>query len=509
VAGALRQTRDIFMLQEPGPVPKRGTQAIAGVPAWTDVVFRAQVRPEAAGAVGLVFRYADAQHYYRLSLEYNEAPFPRRPIVRSLRLVKKVAGAYSLLWDGEFDFVAGQIYELAVVASGANLQGFIDGVPAFVVRDGSLANGQIGLYHWRGTNAWFSGVRVYPIELATQGRLLDERFNALVRGRWRFVDEGDRNAPSHWDAVDGTLRQTSSIAGGDPAAAAPEKPGTIALGGDSVWSDYRLTVELQTGAAGAIGVLVRYRDSDNYYRFSIDPRAGYRRFVRRMGGRTTVLWEDAVPVRTDRTLLLTLDCLESRLVGTLDGRRLFAVDDASLGSGEVGLYCWANPHARFGSVQVDAHVWDLFYRFGDEPRLSPGTRVRVYSGSPIDAPPVEPNVVRRFAAAADDPGMPRLPRDGADLRLIDGGGVIQHARTILPPNAFAPINVRLLRKSDGTAVAVVPEAAPQFDPGDYRVVMTYRRDNRANVPSSNLLSESGDRSPEHVVTDIPWQAHRV
>src|SRR5207249_4916763 len=94
-----------------------------------------------------------------------------------------------------------------------------------------------------------------------------------------------------------------------------------------------------------------------------------------------------------------------------------------------------------------------------------------------------------------------------ELRLIDPSPSIQHRRTILPPSAFAAVNIRLLRKPDGTGVILVPDAAAQFSAGEYRILMTYRRDNRANAPTSTVLSESGDHSPEHVLIDVPWKAH--
>lgn len=41
--------------------------------------------------------------------------------------------------------------------------------------------------------------------------------------------------------------------------------------------------------ADAIGVMARYRDPDNYYRFSMDRERRYRRPTKKAGGRVTVL----------------------------------------------------------------------------------------------------------------------------------------------------------------------------------------------------------------------------
>ena len=66
----------------------------------------------------------------------------------------------------------------------------------------------------------------------------------------------------------------------------------------------------------------------------------------------------------------------------------------------------------------------------------------------------------------------------------------------------------MLRKADGTAFAlVVNHPSPpgsRIQPGEYRLALTYRRDNRAANPDSLLLSQAGDASPEAVNLDVPW-----
>jgi hypothetical protein len=40
--------------------------------------------------------------------------------------------------------------------------------------------------------------------------------------------------------------------------------------------------------------------------------------------------------------------------------------------------------------------------------------------------------------------------------------------------------------------------------GEYRLVFTYRRDNRAKDQNSEVLSEAGNTSPEEAILDLPW-----
>jgi hypothetical protein len=50
---------------------------------------------------------------------------------------------------------------------------------------------------------------------------------------------------------------------------------------------------------------------------------------------------------------------------------------------------------------------------------------------------------------------------------------------------------KVLRRADGLEFAIVPPGA--VDPGDYRLKLTYRRDNTASEPGSIVLSQSGDK----------------
>src|SRR6185503_6463573 len=105
-------------------------------------------------------------------------------------------------------------------------------------------------------------------------------------GRWQVRDAGDVNAPSQWEVSETVepvakfLTQTSGIkdSGTDPGN--PVKSGTTLLFGDnssldsshaeqpSNWTDYRFSVYLSAAAGGAMGLVFRYRDDNNYYRFS-------------------------------------------------------------------------------------------------------------------------------------------------------------------------------------------------------------------------------------------------
>jgi hypothetical protein len=475
-----------------------GTAAVAGGPTWTDVIAMARLRPGTAGAVGLLLRYEDEERHYRFVLDVDSS---------ARRLEKVEQGGTTLLWeDAATAVVPDQVTEVTVAALGASLHGYLDGVPLFQVEDPDprFAAGRFGLWSAGGRGAGFSTVRVHGGERAFTGWLLDEPFEGLVPGRWTMVDQGDVDGPSAWQVTGGALRQTSLIR---DTSLRPDRPGTMALAGDPGWSDYRLIVRLRTDGAGSIGALVRRTPAGDHYRFVADAQAGRRRLVKVTGGAATVLWEDAGPFSAATDHVLTLDCVGARLSGYLDGQWLFSIVDADLPAGGVGLHCWGNDAAAFLDVRVAPPVWSPMFTFGDEGPLPAGSQVRVFSGNRADASAPEPGVTQRFAAAFDERGAIKFPPGGAELRLRTPDGAPGHARQFLPASAYAAVpaaGLRMVRKADGTGVFLCLENAAAITPGDYRLELTFRRDNLTQDPGSLVLRQAGDTDPERVILDLPW-----
>jgi hypothetical protein len=180
-------------------------------------------------------------------------------------------------------------------------------------------------------------------------------------GRWQVRDDGGVNAPSNW-AAGSAVTQTSQIKGG---AGDPATPGTMLLYGNDQslapghqeqpvnWTDYRMSVRLRASASGALGVVFRYHDGGNYYRFSMDRAGQYRRLVRAAGGAHAVLAQDGFVYETQREYLITVEAVGDSLRVYQDGALVFDVSDAAHARGGVGLYCHDNPGARFADVSVD------------------------------------------------------------------------------------------------------------------------------------------------------------
>jgi hypothetical protein len=489
--GVLRQTSNIFTpLSRSDPLSSRGTQVVAGDRNWADVVVRVNLESPTGSTMGMLFRYRDKDDYYRFSMDSQRG---------YRRLVKNVGGTFTLLWGDTIAYEVGRSHELTVVALGSSLRGYMNGVPLFVVEDSSLTAGSLGFYCWANTDARFSQVRVYPTAYVFDAWLLNESFDLLTPGRWSFVNEGDQAGPSKWEVIQGELRQASLISGGSNDRSELAKPGTYALAGNPSWSDYRLTVRLRSDTDKAIGVMFRYMDANNYYRFSMDRERTYRRLIKKVAGVVSLLWEDTVQYTVEREYILTLDCLGDRLTGYLDGVQVFSKKDGTLTSGRIGLYCWANNAARFAEVQVAAPLWRPYYTFGREMRMPAGARVRIYAGHETETHAEDPGVLKRFIASPGEQAQLLLPAEGADLRILSPDDNTGHTRYFLPPSDYTPVAARVLRKADGTSFCVLPPAATPsvLAPGQYRLNLTFRRDNQA----------SGVSDPEQLTIDIPWVAH--
>jgi len=505
VEGALRLTSG-------AGAPEDGTQALAGDSRWTDVVVSARLRSEDFGVIGLLFGYRGADDYYRFSLDMLSG---------ARRLEKKRAGTFmSPLWEDALSVNAVRSdYEVIIVAIGSTLRGFLEGVPLFVIEDSDVLTGRIGLFCQRNSDARFSAVSVYPPEQAFEDWLLDEPFDVLVPGRWSFVAEGDQETPANWEVSDGEMRQTSSVFGGGP----PKMPGTYALAGEATWRDYRISVRLSSDVdsdtpVSAIGVIFRYQDENNYYRFSLDTeQGGHWQLIKKVANVVTVLGEHPRPFTRPRgwDYVLTVDCVDDQLSVYIDGMRVFAVSDSDVASGRIGLYAWRNPGARFAEVRVAGPTSVPYYTFGHEARLPTGTRVRLYAGNEADAPSVQPedrSVVRRFVAPLDERGQVRLTPQGTDLRLVPTGKTAEHMRRFLPDDTYTRRDARVLRKRDGTGFFVVPAAPSPGSPlevGQYRLAMTYHRNNQAIGADSQVFSEAGNTADEKVKIDIPWQTRNA
>ena len=142
----------------------------------------------------------------------------------------------------------------------------------------------------------------------TGSTLLAEDFTDGDYSGWDIVDEGTYVAPSSWSAATGEMIQSSNIYS-IPMTLANLATYAWFTDGTS-WADYRTTLTISSDDNDILGLMFRYQDADNYYRFSWDRQRELRLLVKCVNGNFTLLAEDNVPyVRAPFNTRLSIQCL--------------------------------------------------------------------------------------------------------------------------------------------------------------------------------------------------------
>jgi fibronectin type 3 domain-containing protein len=183
-------------------------------------------------------------------------------------------------------------------------------------------------------------------------QLLAENFNGGTFGGWTVIDEGATSAPSAWSASTGALIQSSNIYSSTTNPLA--RPGTyVYYDAGSTWTDYQISLTLRSNDNDALGVMFRYQDAQNYYRFSWDQERNYRRLVKVENGIVTLLAENNnVPYVAGQTYQITVKAQGSTLAVGIDGTPILTVSDTSHLVGTLALYSWGNQGSVFDDIIV-------------------------------------------------------------------------------------------------------------------------------------------------------------
>jgi hypothetical protein len=177
--------------------------------------------------------------------------------------------------------------------------------------------------------------------------------------RWTRHDQTTHGATtSMWQVENGELRQTSNLYG--LSYDSLPKPGTYVVAGDPTWQDITFKATLRSDDDDAIGVIFRYQDEQNYYRFSMDRQRRYRRLVKFEEGQAELLYDDNTQegfelgepyeVEVQLTTANGATHIAIRLNSSIWGE--VTDQDEPIEQGQIGLYCWANTGARFSNVRV-------------------------------------------------------------------------------------------------------------------------------------------------------------
>lgn len=132
-----------------------GTYLVAGRADWKDYHLQVRAKPGDDDGFGVVFRFADPEHFYRLI--FLQDGFNGGPLTR---LDKREGADYTELWSVGKGFRVGTDMLIEVEAIGDIITAAVDGQRLFEVRDGSYRQGKVGLFSYAQSEQAFDDVKV-------------------------------------------------------------------------------------------------------------------------------------------------------------------------------------------------------------------------------------------------------------------------------------------------------------------------------------------------------------
>ena len=133
-----------------------GTSLVAGDTSWTDYRLTLQAEPKDDDGFGVVFRFADPEHFYRLL--FIEDGFNGGPITR---LDKRNGPDYTELWSEKKGFRVGKAMFIQIDVDGEFMTATVDGRRLFSVGDdAAYPRGKIGLFCYAQNDQAFDDITV-------------------------------------------------------------------------------------------------------------------------------------------------------------------------------------------------------------------------------------------------------------------------------------------------------------------------------------------------------------
>lgn len=336
VGGALKQSSDIYN----DPL-QRGTFAVwQGGEEWEDNLVTAQLWSSDDDEIGVMFRYQDPSNFYRFDMDRQGS---------QRRLVKVVGGVLTVLAQDTTKYRVNDTYYLEITAVGDALEVRLDGQVLFTAADASLAAGTVALSSYQDTGAYFDRIQVVSPPPARAAVWFRDDFTDGNFAGWTVVDIGTSAKPSSWSVTSGYFRQNADIYN-DPLGL---ERGTFAYFSQGFGlADYRLVLEIASGDNDSIGVMFRYQDPTNFYRFDWNKQELRQRLVKVAGGVMTVLAQTNVPYDTSDWYYVEIGAIGNQLSVTIDGAPLFSAVDTALATGSFALASHGNTGAYFDNVRL-------------------------------------------------------------------------------------------------------------------------------------------------------------
>jgi hypothetical protein len=132
-----------------------GTFFVAGGADWRDYTLSLKAKPEDDDGFGVVFRFQDPEHFYRLL--FIQDGMNGGPVAR---LDKREGADYTEIWSAARGYRKGAEVFIEIEVVGDRIRARLDGRDLLAAQDGSYASGKVGLFCYAQSNQAFDDVKV-------------------------------------------------------------------------------------------------------------------------------------------------------------------------------------------------------------------------------------------------------------------------------------------------------------------------------------------------------------
>ncbi len=179
-------------------------------------------------------------------------------------------------------------------------------------------------------------------------------FTGDTMSEWEIVDVGTFAAPSKWFIADGALHQASNIyTRAFNRQIEVDWTGTFLISRKARFTDGLIDTTFWSTDDDGIGVVWRYRNQHNYYKFQIDSSGKFWQISKTVAGKFTCLAVGRDKVYTKgRRHGLQVRVHGATMAVYLDGELLGAAEDDALADGSVGFESRGNSGSHFEHLRV-------------------------------------------------------------------------------------------------------------------------------------------------------------
>jgi hypothetical protein len=212
-------------------------------------------------------------------------------------------------------------------------------------------------------------------------------YNTKSLENWAIVDEGIIDGPSDWNVVGHELVELSNVYGPN-SLATDNREGSYIYWKDPkslLWQDYQFSVSLRSTDNDGIGVIFRYRDDNNYYKFDMDSQRGFRKLFKVYNGVETTIANVSEGYVPGQQMQLSVNVHGDRIDVLLDGVDVFpsarlGITDSDIPSGTVALYNWGNASTYFDDFLIHITRVKTVLATDDSYQADQNTTLEVTSG---------------------------------------------------------------------------------------------------------------------------------